>query len=175
MEGMRFRVAPWATLLIVASAGSCVVLLAVAWAAAQVIPRLGVAHWVGMAVAWIPITVLLGALFFVVTDYELDHRSLAVRRLLWWTRIDLTGLTRVFREPAGFKGSWRVFGNGGLFSFTGIFYSKALGRYRVFATDPNRFVVLVLPGRTVVVSPADPEAFIHAAQRLVKPERFAPQ
>jgi hypothetical protein len=174
MEGMRFRVAPWATLLIVASAGSCVVLLAVAWAAAQVIPRLGVAHWVGMAVAWIPITVLFGALLFVVTDYELDHRSLAVKRLLWWTRIDLTGLTRVFREPAGFKGSWRVFGNGGLFSFTGIFYSKALGRYRMFATDPNRFVVIVLLGRTIVVSPADPEAFIHAVEGLAKPVRFAP-
>jgi hypothetical protein len=163
---MRFRVAPWATLLIAASAGSCVVLLAVAWAAARVIPRVGAAHWIGTAVASIPLTVLVGALFFVVTDYELDHRSLAVRRLLWWTRVDLTGLTRVFREPAGFKGSWRVFGNGGLFSFTGIFYSKALGRYRLFATDPNRFVVIVLPGRTVVVSPADPEAFIHAVQRL---------
>lgn len=169
MEGMRFRVAPWSTLLIVASAGSCVVLLAVAWAAAQAIPRLGVAHWVGLAVAWIPVTVLVGALLFVVTDYELDHHSLAVRRLLWWTRIDLTGLTRVFREPAGFKGSWRVFGNGGLFSFTGIFYSKALGRYRLFATDPRRFVVMVLPGRTIVVSPADPDAFVHAVQRLSKP------
>ncbi len=175
MERIRFRVAPWGTLLIVASAGSCIVLVAVAWAAAQVIPRLGVAHWVGTAVAWIPVAVLLGALLFVVTDYEIDHRRLAVRRLFWWTQVDLTGLTRVFREPAGFKGSSRVFGNGGMFSFTGIFYSKALGRYRLFATDPNRFVVMVLPGRTVVISPADPEGFIHAVERLVKLERFAPQ
>src|SRR5258707_6840887 len=146
MERMRFHVATWATLLIVASAGSCAVLLAVAWAAAQVIPRLGVAHWVGIAVAWVPITVLVGALFFVVTDYELDHGSLAVRRLLWWTRIDLTGLTRVFREPAGFKGSWRVFGNGGLFFFSRILSSKGPGRYRLFATAPNPFFARGLPG-----------------------------
>ena len=172
---MRFRVAPWPTLLKAVSAGSCIVLLVVAWLAARATPRAGVAHWVGTAVAWIPVAVLLGALLFVVTDYELDDRRLAVRRLLWWTQVDLTGLTRVFREPAGFKGSWRVFGNGGMFSFTGIFYSKALGRYRLFATDPNRFVVMVLSGQTVVVSPADPEAFIHAVQRLIKLERLAPQ
>jgi hypothetical protein len=162
----RFPVAPWPTLLKVVSASTCAVLLAVAWFAARATPRVGAAHWVGTAVAWIPPAVLIGALLFVVTGYELDDRHLSVRRLLWWTRVDLIGLTRVFREPAGFKGSLRVFGNGGLFSFTGIFYSKPLGRYRVFATDPSRFVVMVLPGRTVVLSPADPEAFMHSVQRL---------
>src|SRR5258708_30521515 len=155
MERMRFRVAPWATLLIVASAGSCAVLLAVALAAAQVIPRLGVAHWVGLAVAWIPITVLVGALFFIVTDYELDHRSLAVRRLLWWTRIDLTGLTRVFREPAGFKGSWRVFGNGGVFSFIGILLNQTLGTYPLFVTHSNPLLVMSLSWQALLVHPVD--------------------
>src|SRR5216683_3190977 len=110
MRHMHFRVAPWPTLLKAVSAGSCVVLLVVAWLAAHATPRAGVAHWVGSAVAWIPVAVLLGALLFVVTDYELDDRRLAVRRLLWWTRVDLTGLTRVFRGlVARFRKRWDVF------------------------------------------------------------------
>ena len=163
---MRFPVAPWPTLLKILSAASCVVLLVVPWFVWRATPHVGAARWVVTTIVWLSPAVLIGALLFVVTEYELDHRRLSVRRLLWWTQVDLTGLTRVFREPAGFRGSLRVFGNGGLFSFTGIFYSKPLGRYRLFATDPDRFVVMVLPGRTVVVSPADPEAFVHAVERL---------
>jgi Bacterial PH domain len=164
---MHFRVAPWSRLLIWATIASCVILLGVAFAAAQVIPRMGAAHWIGMLVAAVPAVIAFGSLLFIVSDYELDQRQLRVKRLLWWTRVDLTGLTRVFREPAGFKGSLRVMGNGGMFSFTGIFWSRALGRYRLFATDPARFVVLVTPGRTIVVSPEEPEAFIHAAERFL--------
>src|SRR5258708_15957941 len=99
MERMRFRVAPWATLLIVASAGSCAVLLAVALAAAQVIPRLGVAHWVGIAVAWVPITALVVALFFVVTDYELAHGTLPVIRLSSPPPLHLTPLPPSLPAP----------------------------------------------------------------------------
>ena len=53
-----------------------------------------------------------------------------------------------------------MIGNGGLLSFTGIYYSKALGRYRLFATDFSRSVVLTLPRRVVVVTPASPHAFV---------------
>jgi len=55
-----------------------------------------------------------------------------------------------------------MLGNGGLFSFSGLFYSRRLGRYRLFATDPKRLVVMIMPRRTVVISPADPEAFLRA-------------
>jgi len=58
------------------------------------------------------------------------------------------------------RGSIRLFGNGGFFSFTGVFQSRKLGRYRAFVTDPARCVILRFTGRVVVVSPADPEAFI---------------
>jgi len=51
-------------------------------------------------------------------------------------------------------------GNGGFFSFTGLFYNRKLGFHRAFVTDHIRTVVLRFPHRTVVVSPADPEAFV---------------
>jgi Bacterial PH domain len=46
-----------------------------------------------------------------------------------------------------------------LFSFTGWFYSKALGAYRAFVTDPHKAVVLHFDRRNVVLSPSAPEDF----------------
>lgn len=159
---MRFAVAPWPGFLKVISLGTTVLLLIVSYFAARAIPPYGVAHTFGTVVAALPIAVPAIAVLFVVTGYEIAGNNLSVNRLLWSTNVDLTGMQRVERFPDGFKGSLRVFGNGGLFSFTGIFWNKKLGRYRTFATDPSRFVAIHLPGRVVMVSPADPEAFIRS-------------
>ena len=55
-----------------------------------------------------------------------------------------------------------MFGNGGLFSFSGRFRNREVGPYRAFVTDWTRAVVLFVPGRAIVVSPADPAAFVRA-------------
>ena len=45
-------------------------------------------------------------------------------------------------------------------SVPGFFRNRTLGRYRAYATDPGRAVVLVLGGRTVVVTPGEPRIFL---------------
>jgi hypothetical protein len=70
------------------------------------------------------------------------------------------------------RGAWRVFGNGGLFSFTGEFWSRKLGRFRALATDPERAVVLRWPKRTIVITPHDPQQFIMRAGTLLKTAGF---
>ncbi|HXZ86218.1 MAG TPA: PH domain-containing protein, partial [Myxococcota bacterium] len=67
-------------------------------------------------------------------------------------------------DAQAMTGSMRLFGNGGLFSFTGLFQSRTLGRYRAFVTDPARAVVLRTARRVVIVSPAEPQAFVEAAR-----------
>jgi hypothetical protein len=59
------------------------------------------------------------------------------------------------------RGSIRTFGNGGAFSFSGVYYNKRLGSYRAFVTDPRRAVVLRYATRKVVLSPAVPEDFVN--------------
>ena len=59
-----------------------------------------------------------------------------------------------------------MFGNGGLYSFTGWFYSKKLRRYRLFGTDLSQAVVLAMPPRTVVVTPAEPDEFIRHVREM---------
>jgi PH (Pleckstrin Homology) domain-containing protein len=162
----HFPAAPWSTLLKITSAVSTLILLGVSYAAGRAAPPADLAHDVGMLVAWLPLTVPLGALLFVVRGYEIDGNELRVRRLLWTTRVPLKGVKNAWQDPDVIKGSLRVFGNGGVFSFTGLFWSKRFGRYRLYATDLKRAVVLVLTDRIVVVTPADPEAFLQQVRTL---------
>ena len=170
-----FSVAPWPTGLKITSVVGTVLILGAGIGAYRAIPvPTGFTHHFGLAVAMILPAVLVGSLLFMVTGYAVEGTELYVRRLLSSTCISLQGLGRAWIEPAVCKGSIRVFGNGGLFSFTGLFYSKRLGRYRLFATDISRSVVLILPSRVVVITPAEPEAFIEHVRQSLPNVRVGP-
>ena len=111
--------------------------------------------------------VVLAAVPFVVTGYQLDGPVLLVHRLGWATRIDLHQLDRAESDPAACRHSLRLCGNGGLFSFTGLFRSRKLGNYRLFATDVKRAVVLSFGERKVVVTPKSPCQFLAGVARAV--------
>jgi len=83
-----------------------------------------------------------------------------VARPLWITRVDLEGLRDATPDPEAFRGALRLFGNGGLFFFTGLYRSRRIGRFRAFVSDPRRSVVLRIGGRVCVVSPEDPGRFV---------------
>ena len=76
------------------------------------------------------------------------------------TLIPLSDLVSVAGDAEAFKGAVRLFGNGGFFSFTGLFWNRKLGFYRAFATDPARAVVLKFAQRTLVITPDDTLHFI---------------
>jgi hypothetical protein len=104
----------------------------------------------------------LAAALFVVRSYTLERECLLVQRLFWSTRVPLVGDVAAWHDPSAMKRSLRVFGNGGLYSITGIFRNRTLGRYRAFVTDPGRALVLRMPAGVVVLSPDDPAAFLRA-------------
>jgi len=113
-----------------------------------------------LGLSLLPVGVLAVCVLFVIRGYTVVPGALEIHRLLWTTRIPLEGLKELRSEPEAMRGSLRLWGNAGLFSFTGWFWNKPLGIYRAFVTDTRRTVVLRLAKRTLVVSPADPEAFI---------------
>lgn len=162
----RFSAAPWPTSLKVSSTVGSLLLIAVAYLAMRAVPPSGFAHAFGSAVACVPPAIALLSVLFLVRGYDVDGIRLYVRRLLWSTAIPLNGLTRVWHEPEAVKCSARIVGNAGLFSFTGLYQTRALGRYRLFGTDPTRSVVLALPHRVVVITPAAPDAFVQHLSRV---------
>ena len=168
---VRFRAAAWSTLLVAVSWLATGLIVAVCLTVAGVIRgevRLPFPGPYGVTLALLlPPLVLLGSALFVVRGYEVRPGELRVERLLWSTRLDLAGPFRICADPAAMRGSLRLFGNGGLYSITGLFQNRALGRYRAFVTDPKMAVVLFLPPRTVVVSPADPAGFVTQLRAFV--------
>jgi hypothetical protein len=174
----RFAAAPWSKSLRLTSALGTAVLVVVGISAYRGIPMVsGMAHTLGLGIALALVATLLGSVFFTVTGYAVDEHGLHIERLLFSTRIPLDGLQRLWLDKDACSGSLRVFGNGGLFSFTGLFRNKQLGTYRLFATDLSRAVVLLLPQRVVVISPAGPDAFIAHMQQVfpgISGERAGP-
>lgn len=158
---MTFR-APWGWPLILVSAFSTVILLGVSAAVLVAARFRGLEMLFGLG----PLLVLLGCLPFTVLGYRLESGRLYVQRLLWLTEVSLEGLKSVEVNPAAMKGSLRSFGNGGLFSISGWYYSKALGKYRAWVTDLPRGVVLRFEGRAAVVSPENPEQFAAEVRKL---------
>lgn len=162
----EFPAAPWPPALKLSSALVTVLVAGVDYGAFRVVPPSGVAHVVGRIVAFSLPVMLLMSMLFVITGFAVDSRTLSVRRMLWPARIDLSGLREVRRDPEAIKGSTRLYGNAGLFSFSGVYRSRKLGRYRLFATDLAKAVIMIRTSGTVVVTPADPDAFIATVRRL---------
>lgn len=104
------------------------------------------------------------AALFCIRGYALDGSNLLIRRLLWTTRISLSGLESVESVPKAMSGSLRTCGNGGLYSFTGWYWNRRLGSYRAWVTELQNTVVLRVAGRTMVLSPDPVDAFVSALQ-----------
>lgn len=156
LEPTRVFRAPWGTALRWMTGFSVVLLLVIAVLGLTTGPRDFLIWRLGMIV--MPLGVLLGAMPFMIRGYELVPGKLLVRRLGWTTTVDLAGLLTVAADPHLMRSSIRIFGNGGLFSFTGRFHNRQLGTYRAFATDPSRAVALRFADRVVVITPDDPLA-----------------
>ncbi len=149
---MQTFAAPWSPMLKVSTTLLLVLFLGVAWFAGAV----GAALVLG-------ITAL--AFAYSVRGYSVGRGELIVHRPGWVRRIDLSRLAGVEVGPERLSRSLRVGGIGGLFSSVGFFWSPSLGRYRAYATDARRAVILDLGEETVLVTPDDPEE-LAAAVRL---------
>lgn len=103
---------------------------------------------------------MLGAALFIIRSYTVGARELLIERLFWTTRVPLNDLQSAGFQPEAMRGSWRLWGNGGMLSITGWYRNRALGTYRAFVTELKNTVVLRFANKTIVVSPENPEQFV---------------
>jgi hypothetical protein len=113
-----------------------------------------------LAMVGVPIVVLVSSALFTVLGYAVTETTIEVKRLCWTTSLPLQGLRAVSGDEDAMRGSLRLFGNGGLFAITGWLWSRKLGRYRAFATDPARAVILRYANRKILLTPDDVQKFI---------------
>jgi hypothetical protein len=110
------------------------------------------------------------SLLLMIRSYRIAKNTLFIRRFLWETSVDISDFVSAEvlpPEKVGFR--VRVLGNGGMFSFSGLYWSKLLGRHRMWVTDPGMQLLITCRSRKIVVSPASPEEFIRTLQKFTTP------
>jgi hypothetical protein len=146
--------APWSSMLIgVSAVATAICLLAGTLSFGRMPPLL----------EWIPWLILLAPLLaipFIVTGYSLRDGMLLIHRPGWDYKVPLADFVSAEFAPRVTAGSIRLFGNGGMYSFTGLYRNSRLGNYRAFWNDQRRTVVLTFRKRKLVISPEFPEAFV---------------
>jgi hypothetical protein len=97
--------------------------------------------------------------------YTVAERSILVHRMLWNARLPLEG-ARQARPISGdeLRGSFRVFGSGGLFGYYGLFHTSKLGGCTWFVTARERLVVVITDAKSALFSPDDPDGFLAAVR-----------
>lgn len=155
---MKTYQAPWGRSLIVIS--SLLVVLSIAGVVGLPLVLGNGPPSMAFLAQWTLPMIVLGCLPFMIRGYAITNDAILIRRLFWTTRLDRCGLKSAEVAPKAMSKSLRTCGNGGVFSFTGWYWSKSLGFYRAFVTDLNRTAVLRFGNRTVVFSPDDPAGFV---------------
>ncbi len=92
--------------------------------------------------------------------FRIEDNTLVLGR----KRYAMEGLLSAEPDPKALRCAVRIWGNGGMGAIRGRFWSRRLGTFQAFLTDTDHAVVLRWPGKTVVVSPSDPQFFIHTAR-----------
>lgn len=156
-QAMKSYPAPWAKSLKITSAlmVGLAVIVPIFLPALLTGPR-----WQSAMASWLLPLIVAGCFPFQIRGYRITPEAILIRRLGWTTRLSRTGLDSAEVMPDAMKGSIRLCGNGGLFSFTGWFRNGRLGTYRAYVSDPSRAVVLRFGTRAIVVSPGSPEEFV---------------
>ncbi|MGB0370201.1 MAG: PH domain-containing protein [Opitutales bacterium] len=118
-------------------------------------------------ILWIFTIILILAYFLGVAGYSIREGQLLVHRAGWSKRFPLEKLEDLQVEPDAMMGSIRLFGIGGLFGYIGYFRNGLLGTYRVYATDPKKAVIARFDGKTIVITPDDPDAFVASVRAVL--------
>ena len=133
------------------------------------------------------IVLILTAAFYVAAGY---HRPLLAAAIIlsvvvaicffFWTPVEyeftggeLTVLFRIGRKRYGpvikcsavdtpLRAGIRLFGNGGVFAGSGIFWNRKYGVFRAYitSTKPRDLVMVETPSTKIFISPADPRAWV---------------
>jgi len=126
---------------------------------------------VAMDNAWIGgLGALLLALAYAYSPrgYTIRERSIVVRRLIGNARIGLDGVREVRTATRDdFRGCIRLWGNGGLFGYYGLFRTSKLGKCTWYVTNRSHAVVAVTAAKTVLLSPDDVDRFLAAIRACV--------
>jgi hypothetical protein len=132
----------------------------------------GQSNPIWLLVVALPPIVLLVSFACGIRGYGLTENEIQIYRWGWVTRFPLAELQTVEGKAEALQNAVFFAANFGVFSYTGIYWSRELKLFRAFVTDPSRAVVLRFRHKRVVISPHDPQQFIVRTRTLLKTGQF---
>ena len=116
-----------------------------------------------VAVGCITAGILVGAYAWSPRGYAVSSGFIEVNRLIGNARIPLDGVREARAATKDdFRGCLRLFGNGGLFGYYGLFRTSKLGKSTWYVTNRAKVVVVVTGKKTALFSPDDVDGFLAA-------------
>ena len=109
--------------------------------------------------------VLISYFLWTPVDYELAHGELNVSFRIGSKRYG--PVTKCSPVEAPLRAGIRVFGNGGLFAGSGIFWNRTYGMHRAYVTStrPEDLVLVETTDTRILISPRDAGAWLRASGR----------
>jgi hypothetical protein len=124
-------------------------------------------------VAWLVHIIFIAPLFplligvayaYSPRGYAISGEAIVIKRLIGNIRVPLTEIREIRPgTPADFTGCLRLWGNGGLFGYYGLFSTTKLGSCYWYVTHRSKTVIVTASTRILVLSPDDVEGFIRGA------------
>jgi hypothetical protein len=101
--------------------------------------------------------VILLSLLFIPRDYIVDEKSLLIRKTFMPIIINGNEIESVSRpSKADMKWSIRAFGIGGYFGFSGYYWNKALGDFRMWVGEAKNYILIeISKGKKFVIAGND--------------------
>jgi hypothetical protein len=109
----------------------------------------------------------LGSLALRIRGYLLNSQRLLIQYGWSGRQVPLNEIESVEPVREVFRGSFRTFASGGLWSFLGRFRSSRFGSFSAYVSDPARAVLIATKKRPLVVSPDDPAGFISEVKKRI--------
>ncbi|MBK9636499.1 MAG: hypothetical protein IPO63_01255 [Bacteroidetes bacterium] len=102
--------------------------------------------------------------FYRPLKYSIENGNIRISRMLG-DKIILKDDIKTVRIPSKHDMAWpiRSFGNGGLFGYTGRYYTKHIGSMIWFCSRKNNFILIERKNKLpIVISPDEYKAFVKA-------------
>lgn len=113
---------------------------------------------------WLPMVIVLVVLvpLFIVTwlhsprTLMIDRNTLTIGRRMKPVTISLGDIVRVERvESKVVRRAMRKVGNGGLWAYTGRYYHRQIGNYKLFATEMRNLLLIETDKQKYIISSVD--------------------
>ncbi|HEY5649125.1 MAG TPA: PH domain-containing protein [Nitrospiria bacterium] len=104
--------------------------------------------------------ITLGCYLRAPVAFDLSLRKLTI--VFRFGEKQFAQVSKVSRVEGPLSLGIRLWGNGGLFAGTGIFWNKKYGIFRAYVTrgKPADLVLVETPDKKVIISPENPERFV---------------